>query len=70
MQGPGSLVGHAQATRRVAERVLRERGDAFRRSAAAQGRALREAQRRAAALSIARISQQVRAGAAPWVQGM
>ncbi|XP_059572078.1 laminin subunit beta-2 isoform X2 [Alligator mississippiensis] len=59
VQGPGSLVGHAQATRRVAERVLRERGDAFRRSAAAQGRALREAQRRAAALSIARISQQI-----------
>lgn len=57
----GELSG-ARATRQAAERVLRQRGDAFRRSMAAQRKSLREAQKRVSGLSVARINEKVRVG--------
>ncbi|KAM6414033.1 laminin subunit beta-2-like [Rhynochetos jubatus] len=49
----------ARATRRAAERALRQRGQAFRRGAAAARRALREARERAAALDVAGVNEKI-----------
>lgn len=51
-------------TQRAAERALRQRGDTFRRGAAAARKSLREAQKRVMGLNIARINEKVRAGLA------
>uniref|UniRef100_A0A8V5H5F7 Laminin subunit beta-1 n=1 Tax=Melopsittacus undulatus TaxID=13146 RepID=A0A8V5H5F7_MELUD len=53
--GTAGEVAAAQATRRAAERVLRQRGDAFRRGTAAARRSLQEAQKRVMGLSAAGI---------------
>ncbi|XP_064375116.1 laminin subunit beta-2-like [Dromaius novaehollandiae] len=52
-------LSQAQATRRVAERVLRRRGNAFRRGAAAQRQSLREARKRVAGLDVAGINAKI-----------
>uniref|UniRef100_A0A8B9RS51 Laminin subunit beta-1 n=1 Tax=Accipiter nisus TaxID=211598 RepID=A0A8B9RS51_9AVES len=46
VNGTASKLKGAQATRQAAERVLRQQGDAFRRSTAAARKSLREAQKR------------------------
>uniref|UniRef100_A0A8C8SXF9 Laminin subunit beta 2 n=1 Tax=Pelusios castaneus TaxID=367368 RepID=A0A8C8SXF9_9SAUR len=57
--GTASLVGQAQRTQQATEGLLRDRGDAFRRTAAAQRRSLQEAQKRAAALSISGLNERI-----------
>ncbi|CAM5165168.1 unnamed protein product [Natator depressus] len=59
VQGPASLVGQAQRTRQAAEGLLRDTGDTFRRSLAAQRRSLREAKKRAAVLSVSRLNEKI-----------
>ncbi|CAM4582364.1 unnamed protein product [Lepidochelys olivacea] len=59
VQGPASLVGQAQRTRQAAEGLLRDTGDTFRRSLAAQRRSLQEAQKRAAVLSVSRLNERI-----------
>ncbi|XP_067396966.1 laminin subunit beta-2-like [Emydura macquarii macquarii] len=54
-----ALLGQAQRTQQATEGLLRDRGDAFRRSAAAHRRALRDAQKRAAALSVSRLNSKI-----------
>ncbi|KAJ7406863.1 laminin subunit beta-2-like [Willisornis vidua] len=69
----GELSG-AQATRRVAERTLQQRGNAFRRGTAAARKSLREAQKRVMGLSIARVNekmqevQELARGARSWAE--
>lgn len=58
--GTAGELSAARARRRAAERLLRQRGDAFRRSMAAQRKSLREAQKRVSGLSMARINEKVR----------
>uniref|UniRef100_A0A663EUM5 Laminin subunit beta-1 n=1 Tax=Aquila chrysaetos chrysaetos TaxID=223781 RepID=A0A663EUM5_AQUCH len=65
VNGTASKLKAAQATRQAAERVLRQRGDAFRRSTAAARKSLREAQKRVMGLSVARINEKVRICGAP-----
>lgn len=48
-------------TQQATERVLRQRGDTFRRGTAAARKSLREAQKRVMGLSIVRINEKVRA---------
>nr|XP_042700198.1 laminin subunit beta-2 [Chrysemys picta bellii] len=59
VQGPASPVGQAQRTQQAVEGLLRDTGDAFRRTLAAQRRSLREAQKRAAALSVSRLNERI-----------
>ncbi|XP_052633603.1 laminin subunit beta-4-like isoform X4 [Harpia harpyja] len=59
VNGTASKLKGAQATRQAAERVLRQRGDAFRRSTAAARKSLREAQKRVMGLSVARINEKI-----------
>lgn len=54
-------------TQREAERVLRQRGDTFRRGTAAARKSLREAQKRVMGLNISRINEKVRARLAEMV---
>lgn len=60
--GTAGELSEARVTRRAAERVLRQRGDAFRRGTAAARKSLREAQKRVMGLSITRINEKVRVG--------
>ncbi|OXB78688.1 UNVERIFIED_CONTAM: hypothetical protein H355_002653 [Colinus virginianus] len=57
--GTAGELGTARATQRAAERALRQRGDAFRRSMAAQRKSLREAQKRLSGLSVAGINEKI-----------
>ncbi|KAM6300840.1 laminin subunit beta-2-like [Aegotheles albertisi] len=57
--GTSGELSRSQATRRAAKRVLRQRGDAFRRGTAAARQSLREARKRVMALSVARISEKI-----------
>ncbi|OXB66240.1 hypothetical protein ASZ78_000665 [Callipepla squamata] len=57
--GTAGELGTARATQRAAERALRQRGDAFRRSMAAQRKSLREAQKRLSGLSVAKINEKI-----------
>uniref|UniRef100_A0A8D0G091 Laminin subunit beta-1 n=1 Tax=Strix occidentalis caurina TaxID=311401 RepID=A0A8D0G091_STROC len=63
--GTAGELNRAQATRRAAERTLRQQGDAFRRGTAATRKSLREAQKRVMGLSIAGINEKVRICGAP-----
>ncbi|XP_009890852.1 PREDICTED: laminin subunit beta-2-like [Charadrius vociferus] len=61
-QGGGATAGELSevgAMRRAAERVLRQRGDAFRRGTAAARKSLREAQKRVMGLSVTRINEKI-----------
>ncbi|KAM8995123.1 laminin subunit beta-2-like isoform 1-T1 [Ara ararauna] len=57
--GTAGEVAGAQATRRAAERALRQRGDAFRRGTAAARKSLREAQKRVTGLSAAGVNEKI-----------
>lgn len=62
--GTAGELSRAQMTQQAAERALRQRGNAFRRGAAAARKSLREVQKRVMGLNIARINEKVRAGLA------
>ncbi|XP_054072022.1 laminin subunit beta-1-like isoform X2 [Rissa tridactyla] len=57
--GTAGELSEARVTRRAAERVLRQRGDAFHRGTAAARKSLREAQKRVMGLSITRINEKI-----------
>ncbi|XP_048171525.1 laminin subunit beta-2-like isoform X3 [Corvus hawaiiensis] len=57
--GTAGELSRAQMTRRATERVLRQRGDTFRRGTAAARKSLREAQKRVMELNIARINEKI-----------
>ncbi|XP_064012973.1 laminin subunit beta-2-like isoform X3 [Pogoniulus pusillus] len=57
--GTVSELSRSQATRRVAERALRQRGAAFRRGTVAERKSLREVQKRVMGLSVARINEKI-----------
>lgn len=60
--GTAGELSATRATQRAAEQAMQQRGDAFRRSTAAQRKSLREAQKRVSGLSVAGINEKVRAG--------
>lgn len=59
--GTAGQLRRAQMTQRETERVLRQRGDTFRRGTAAARKSLREAQKRVMGLNITKINEKVRA---------
>lgn len=60
--GTAGELSAARAMQQAAEQALQQRGDAFRRSTAAQRKSLREAQKRVSGLSVAGINKKVRVG--------
>lgn len=59
VQGPESPVGQSKHTRQATVKLLKERGDTFRRSAAAHHKSLRDIQKKANGLSLRRINQKI-----------
>lgn len=57
VQGPQSPVGRAQHTRQLTVELLKDKGDAFRRSAEAHRKSLHDIQRLVNSLSLSRINQ-------------
>ncbi|POI32558.1 hypothetical protein CIB84_003690 [Bambusicola thoracicus] len=57
--GTAGELSTTRATQRAAEQALRQRGDAFRRSTAAQRKSLREAQKRVSGLSVTGINEKI-----------
>uniref|UniRef100_A0A670JZP7 Laminin subunit beta 2 n=1 Tax=Podarcis muralis TaxID=64176 RepID=A0A670JZP7_PODMU len=57
VHGPQSPVGQSKLTHQATVELLRRRGDAFRKTAAAQRKSLRDLQKKAGSLSLSRINQ-------------
>eukprot|EP00076_Gallus_gallus_P026035 XP_015148809.1 laminin subunit beta-2 isoform X1 [Gallus gallus] len=57
--GTAGELSATRATQRAAEQAMQQRGDAFRRSTAAQRKSLREAQKRVSGLSVAGINEKI-----------
>uniref|UniRef100_A0A670K2I7 Laminin subunit beta 2 n=1 Tax=Podarcis muralis TaxID=64176 RepID=A0A670K2I7_PODMU len=59
VHGPQSPVGQSKLTHQATVELLRRRGDAFRKTAAAQRKSLRDLQKKAGSLSLSRINQKI-----------
>lgn len=59
VHGPESPVGQSKHTHQATVKLLKDRGDTFRRSAAAHHKSLRDIQKKVNSLSLSRINQKV-----------